>query len=66
MNKFIKLSWFVWSALIPLFYMLLILVSAFGIVSGFLNLVLLIGYGIVWYYVYKIVGDNYVRKGGRK
>jgi hypothetical protein len=64
MNKFIYLSWIIGSMLIPLFYMILILVSAFGIITGLLNLMFIIGYGLVWYYIYKTIGNSYVKKRG--
>ena len=70
MNKFIYLSWIVGSMLIPLSYMILILVSAFGIVTGLLNLMFIIGYsvvyGVVWYYIYKTIGDSYAKKRGAR
>jgi hypothetical protein len=66
MNKFVYLSWIVGSMLIPLSYMILILVSSFGIITGLLNLMFIIGYGVVWYYIYKTVGDNYFKKRGVK
>ena len=53
-------------SIIPLFFILQLLVSVFGLIGGIVNLLFLIGYGIVWYYVYKVIGDNHVRKWGRK
>ena len=53
-------------SIVPLFFILQLLVSVFGLISGITNLLFLIGYCIVWHYVYKVIGDNHVRKWGRK